>query len=428
MKNTLRTTILGLLALISVYLYLSTDNPIIENIIIKENPTIDTKVQEQKALEYLNKLRIGVGLIPFDTNSKLANAAKNHASYLIQNSLIGHYEDKNRSGYTGDYGSQRSIHCGYKTSMVIENISNNNFNYKESVDGLMAAIYHRFGFLDFHIDEIGIGIKQDLNDKSQTAFVYDMGSHNLEEICQKSNSVEVGEYATNICADKSLKIEIKKFNEILSSNRKRNREIITYPFDGQKDVPPAFFDELPDPLPEYSVSGFPISISFNDSFFKKVNVISFKLFDKNRKEIKDTIVYNHKTDPNKRLKKFEFALFPLKRLSWGSKYFVEAKYKSNGIIKKIEWEFKTREFKMPFYKVTSNVNSFNINIGEPTVFYFPPESQKDILSSLKYPATLDITFIDKNTIKLVANKEQSNSAITLDIGNHKLNLNFIEKI
>jgi len=427
MKNIIHTLVMGLLTLFCAYLYILAETPIVENIIIKENPKIDVKEEEKEALEYLNKLRVGAGLIPLKKNDKLQNAAKNHANYLISNNLIGHYEDKKKIGYTGEYGSQRSIYSGYKTSMVIENISNNNINSKESIDGLMGAIYHRFGFLDFHIDEIGIGIKQSYQDKSQTAFVYDMGSHNLEEVCQKKNSIIAGEYASNICADKSLRIKAELFNKVLDSNRRRNKKIITYPYNNQTDIPPAFFDELPDPLPNYRVSGFPISISFNDSFFKKIEMISFKLFDRDGKEIKKRVVYDYKTDPNKRLKKFEFALFPLDRLAWNSQYSVEFIYKNNNKIEKKFWKFTTRKFEKPIYKVSSTKNSFNINVGEVNIFYFPPKSKIDILGSLKYPANLDISFIDKNTIRLIANSNESKS-VTLDIGNYKLNLKIEKKI
>ena len=426
MKNILHTLIMGLLTIFSAYLYILADTPIPQTIIVKEEPLINVKLEEKESLKYLNYLRVNAGLIPLTLNSHLKDAAKNHANYLINNSIIGHYEDKNKIGYTGIYGSQRSIYSGYKTSMVIENISNNNFTYKESVDGLMAAIYHRFGFLDFHIDEIGIGVQQHKNIRGETAFVYDMGSHNLEEACQKKNSIKVGEYAKGICADKNIKMGVNFLNKILEDNRYRNNKIVTYPFNGQKDVPPAFYDELPDPLPDYSVSGFPISMSFNESYFKKVEMINFKLFSK-KEEIKDVIIYDYKTDPNKRLKKSEFALFPLKRLTWNSKYRVEATYKVDGKLDKKVWSFKTRAFNTPIYKVTRNSNSFNISKGKPAIFYFPPQSQIDTLGSLKYPSSLDISFIDKNTIKLTANNTKYHKLI-LNIGAYKLNLNIKDKI
>jgi uncharacterized protein YkwD len=426
MKNIIHTTIMGLLTLLSIYLYVLSGTPIRETIIVKEEPLIDVELEERETFSYLNRLRVNAGLIPLKLNSKLKATAKNHANYLIRNGLIGHYEDKNRTGYTGTYGSQRSIYNGYKTSMVIENISNNNFTHKESVDGLMAAIYHRFGFLDFHIDEIGIGVQQNRDNKSQTAFVYDMGSHKLEELCNKRNSIKVGNYARGVCADKKIKIEASLFNKVLEKNRYRNKKVVTYPFNGQKDVPPAFYDELPDPLPNYSVSGFPISMSFNESYFKKVDMISFKLFD-DKKEIKDIIIYNYKSDPNKRLKKFEFALFPLKRLAWGAKYRVEARYRVDNRVESRIWSFKTREFDTPIYRVTTTSNIFNISKGKPAIFYFPPVSKRDTLGSLKYPSSLDITFIDKNTIKLTANSTKYNSLI-LKIGPHKLRLNIKKEI
>ncbi len=421
MKNIVQRTILALLTLLSIYLYILSDTSRVENVIIKEAPLIDIPIEENKSLNYLNEIRVHSGLIPFKLNPKLQQASKNHAKYLIENHTIGHYEDSKNQGYTGKYGSERAIYSGYRTSMIIENISNNNPNYKESIDGLMGAIYHRFGFLDFHTDEIGIGIWQNRDDKLETAFVYDMGSRNLEAICQDKNSITSGEYAEGICANKSLKIRASLFNRVLNKNRLRNSRVVTYPYSNQVDVPPVFYEELPDPLPDYSVSGFPISISFNESYFKKIEMISFKLFESQKKEIKDVIIYDYNTDPNKRLKKFEFALFPLRRLLWGQEYIVKVKYIADGKLESRVWRFKTREFKRPIYRVTKNTNSFTINVGESNIFYFPPTSKRDILTTLKYPASLDISFIDKNTIELVANSLKYNK-LTLKIGDHKLNL------
>ena len=150
-------------------------------------------------------------------------------------------------------------------------------------------------------------------------------------------------------------------------------------------------------------------------------MLSFKIFDKNKQEITDTIIYDYKTDPNKKLKKFEFALFPLQRLSWDSYYIVEAVYRADGVMGKRNWQFKTRNFKNRLESVTDKQNRFTIKKGEPTIFYFPPQSKRDILGSLKYPAILDISFIDKNTIKLTASSSYSKN-ITLKMGNRKLNL------
>jgi hypothetical protein len=101
---------------------------------------------------------------------------------------------------------------------------------------------------------------------------------------------------------------------------------------------------------------------------------------------------------------------------------VEAVYYVDNKLKKQIWSFKTRGFKIPIYRVTDTNNSFNIIKGKLNIFYFPPLSNQDILGSLKYPSTLDISFIDKNTIKLIANSAKYKELI-LNIGHHKLKLN-----
>ena len=421
-KQTVHTTIMGLLTLFAGYLYLVADTPPLQKIIIKEDPLLDIVVEEQKTLYYLNQLRTKAGLISLHLNPILTKAAQNHANYLIKHGQIGHHEEQNRSGYTGKYGSHRSIHAGYKTPMLIENVSSNNFSHKTSVDGLMAAIYHRFAFLDFHIDEIGIGVAQHLKKRDQTAFVYDMGSHKLNTLCQNQREIVSGEQVTNVCSDKKMSIKKELFNEAIHAHRYKNSPVVLYPYEGQEDVPPAFFEELPDPLPEYSVSGFPISISFNEARFKSIKMISFKIFDEKKAEITKTITYNHQTDLNKKLKKFEFVIFPLERLAWNHNYTVRAIYEANGILKKKVWYFKTRNFTMPVHHVTPTKNSFEIQEGIANIFYFPPLSQRDILGSLQYPASLDISFIDKNTIRLIANNTPVNRLI-LKIGKHTLKLN-----
>jgi len=411
---------MGILLLFSIYLYLIAEAPI-QRIILKEEPLIDTKTQEDRALEYLNYIRTNSGLIALRENEHLKVAAKNHAEYLTSNELIGHFEDESNIGFTGKFGSNRAIYAGYKTSMVIENISNNNFDYKESIDGLMSAIYHRFGFLDFNIDEIGIGISQNPNNRYQTAFVYDMGSLNLENLCKDVPANQnFNTYVEGICDDKSIRVDGEKFTKALNKNKLRNSKVVIYPFDGQRDIPPAFYDELPDPLPEYSVSGFPISISFNDIYFKSVKLIEFRLF-KGDREITKKVIYSKESDPNGRLKKGEFALFPLDRLEWNSRYEVRVKYLADGKIYKKVWHFNTKNFNNRFYKVTNPNSNFTITQGIPSIFYFPPTSKTDIFGDLKYPSFLDIEFIDKNTIQITAN-ENSRDFISLNLGNKQLNL------
>ena len=420
-KQSIRQTILGLLTLFSIYLYAITDNPRSQTTRVKKIALLDTSLEEKRTMYYLNKIRKEAGMIPLNRNSLLESSAKNHANYLVLNHQIGHHEDENKTGYTGEYGSNRSVKMGYKTSMIIENVSSNNRNHKESLEGLMAAIYHRFAFLDFHIDEIGIGVAQNLKNRAETAFVYDMGSEKLEHLCIASENKKIEKPLGNVCSSSNSHISKSSFLDAIYAHRYQNAKFVVYPYDGQEDVPPVFYEELPDPLPNHSVSGFPISMSFNEIEFKSVKVISFQLFDSNGEEVRDTIFYDYKTDPNRKLKKYEFALFPLQRLNWNTLYNVRVAYEADGIIKRKSWSFKTRTFDTPITTVTQNKNHYTIKKGESAIFYFPPNSANDTLGNLRFPSILDISFVDKNTIELKPLALFSGTML-LFFGKHQLKL------
>ena len=423
-KQTLRYTVLSLLTFLSTCLYLFANTNLPQDECPKKSLDLNTEVEADHSLAYLNQLRLGAGLIPLTENISLGLAAQNHADYLIKNKKIGHYEEAKYRGYTGEYGSNRAIQTGYKTPMIIENVSSNNLNYQESIDGLMGAIYHRFGFLDFHIDEIGIGVHQDPNNPYQTAFVYDMGNQALNNLCTTPQQTQDKKPLVKVCANPKITFSKKRFFNAINSNSKLNHPLITYPYNGQSDIPPAFYEELPDPLPEHSVSGFPISVSFDESHFKSIEMLSFKLYDSTGKELTDTLQYNQQTDPNHKLKKFEFALFPLQRLAWNHTYKVKIQYKADKKREEKTWYFKTRTFQEPLHAVTAKHHHFKLIKGEAAIFYFPPHSPHDILPSLRYPASLDINFVDKNTIKITA-KQAFKNRLILHIGSHQLSLDII---
>jgi len=409
MKQNSHTFIMALLTLFSIYLYFLSATPLPTTITVKTTPLINIEDEEKKALVYLNQLREGAGLIPFTSQSQLNKAAKNHANYLTKHFKFGHKEEQTHKDFTGEYASSRITYTGYASPQVIENVSTHNQNYKESIDGLFSAIYHRFAFLDFRSDAIGIGISQNRYKKTQTAFVYDMSSNALEEL-YKSNQT----------------ITSTKIDKALDKNKRLNSKVILYPFNQQKAVPPAFFDELPDPLPEHKVSGFPISISFNSIYYKKAKLLNFQLFNSEGREITNTIKFDQKSDPNQRLGNLDFVLFPLKRLEWDSQYNVLfLAIIDNKIVEK-KWSFHTKKFEVPLHIVNNEDKLFNIKKSDSHVFYFPPNSKVDLLSDISYPSNFDIDFIDKNTIKLTALTEL-NIPVKLNIGKHKLKINITSK-
>ena len=406
MKQNLHTFIMALLTLFSIYLYFLSANPLPkQQINIKIAPLINVAKEEQEALKYINQLRVGAGLVPFQAQKQLTIAAKNHANYLTHHFKYGHKEKSTDKDFTGEFASSRITYAGYASPQVIENVSTYNHNYKESIDGLFSAIYHRFAFLDFRSDAIGIGISQSKYSRTQTSFVYDMSSNALEEL-YKSNAP----------------ISNKNINKALNKNKKLNAKIVIYPFNQQKNVPPAFFDELPDPLPEHKVSGFPISISFNSLYYKEAKLLNFQLFNAKGVEITNSIKLDKQTDPNQRLGKLDFVLFPLKRLEWDSEYSVKFLAIIDKKIVEKKWHFHTRKFSLPFHTVNSERKLFTLKKSHSYVFYFPPTSKVDLLSDIAYPSSFDIDFIDKNTIKLTA-LELVKRPIKLKIGKHLLRVN-----
>jgi uncharacterized protein YkwD len=131
-------------------------------------------VQEEisRGLEYLNALREKVGLVPFELNPYLSKAAYNHAIYMAVNKVVGHYESEGYNDFTGVTPSDRVTYAGYPLRYVGENLSYGQENIYESIDGLFSAIYHRFGFLDFNYDDVGIVIYDNF-------YVYYMGNSKL---------------------------------------------------------------------------------------------------------------------------------------------------------------------------------------------------------------------------------------------------------
>ena len=420
MKKNLQTFIMGSLTLFAIYLYSLSDISVPPNIKRKEAPPINTTSEEDFALNYLNRLRIGSGLIPFSSQTQLKQAAQAHAEYLIKHHIYGHKEDENLSGYTGTYASKRIEHAGYPSHLVIENVSNYNRNAKESIDGLMSAIYHRFAFLSFKADEIGIGIKQNSLQKEETSFVYNLSAKAIRTLCRENNETKIYKSYSKVCNNRKIKVSTLKLNEAFNTNNTKNRSFIVYPFDKQYDVPPAFFNELPDPLPDYNVSGFPISINFNPTLYKNIKILTFDLFDNTGKQIVNVRKHDYKSDPNKRLKETEFVLFPLQRLKWDSSYSVKITAIIQEKIFTKEWTFHTRSFKEKIHQVSNTNKLYHLKKDEAIVFYFPPTSPSDVLHNLSYTGDYDIKFIDQNTIRLTAFKAKG--CCSLRLGKHTLNL------
>lgn len=373
---------------------------------------IDTKVErsynpsslnaiEESGISYLNDLRLAVGMIPFQRELHLEEASLNHANYLVTNNIFTHNELESNSGFTGITPSDRTHYAGYEHALVGENISSSNSSVEESIDVLFSAIYHRFGFLNFDYDELGIGFSQSETYDYGNIYNYNMGISPLRILCEGAGEVSGGAYYENICLDSSKQIAVSDFTFAYEENKLQNPTHVIWPTAGTSDVSPVFYEESPDPLPECSVSGYPVSISFNSLKSKAIMIDSFKLYDSNNQEITDVKLMDKTNDPNQHFTEHEFALFPMNRLDWDSAYHVEIVYHDNGELKREEVDFKTASLPYPYFNVDRGGETFEVGVNKTTLFYLPPAHCNDKLTTFSATGLVaEIAFYDANTLMI----------------------------
>jgi len=390
-----------------------------------------------QAYTYLNTLRQRADMINFTQHIQLQQSAFNHANYLADNLRTGHFENEQEPGFTGVTPTDRAIAAGFASRNVSENLSTGNSNSQDSIDGLFTAIYHRFGFLSFDHDLVGIGIAHtSLDNPQHTAYVYEMANQGLNNFCAAgaNSSVTSGAFFSQTCANVDLRIELNEFNGHLNTTRGQNPNFVVWPSRNDNDVPPAFFEEDPDPLPDRGVSGNPISIQFNPMSFSSVTLNSFKLFRvEDNQEITNTRLLDQNSDPNKKFSELEFALYPLDRLDWNTQYRAEATYTSGTETKTEKWTFRTRNLNIPVINTPGQGENF-VQPAQASTFavYVPPTNNLQRITSFRslFSSTLDssIDFVDGNTLKVTIRSANVGSLLQISIGNNQsFTINFDSK-
>ena len=337
-------------------------------------------------INYLNKLRAYVNLNSLHENYKLDNMAQNHANYLILNNEFSHFEDSNKEGFTGNSPLERAQYVGYSSFYIVENIYAGNDNIIDSIDYLFSAIYHRLGFLDFNINEIGIGEKFDENYIYGKVYVFDMGNSYSDE------------------------------NILLN----QNPTYVIWPFSNATNVLPSFENEIPNPLPNCKIGGYPVSVQFNPN---KINpnfsFLDFKLYD-SHSNIIDTVLLTKETDPNGELNDFEYVLMPLNRLKWGEKYTAKFLYLEGGQNKEIQWSFYTKKLEYPYFNINNSDTTIYVKPNQYYILYFQPQSCNDVIESINYyyDNSLPILdYVDYNTLLLYA--QNNNTSIIIQTSNNR---------
>ena len=280
-------------------------------------------------LEYINFLRVKAGSFALKYDKTLALAASKHANYINVNSELSHYENSASANYFASTPWNRIKKAGFKTKLVVENISFYEKNYTESINKLMGTVYHRLAFLYLQVDSIGYS-------KSGRMYVYDMSNSKIAALCNKHYK-DAPMVINSICPIDSDIIPKKLFDKAINSMKRRAKSVIIYPYRGQSNVPTLGVEERP--KFRYSSFGYPITATFNSYYGSRVNLISFKLFNRG-KEVACDIV-SSSNDIHNKIRKGTFVLVPLNRLKHSTKYSVELKAKVNGKLKTIKWSFTT---------------------------------------------------------------------------------------
>lgn len=255
--------------------------------------------EQKKVLNYSNRYRNFLGISEFKLNDSLNASAMAHTNYMTINNKLTHNEFTNDKGFTGIEPYNRVVAFGYTGSNVSENISSGQKDYKEAIDGLMDAPYHRLAWINPYLIDLGYGAK----DKYYT------------------------------------------FN--FGGNTASKDKMIVYPKEGQTDVAISWDgNETPNPLRFYEKSGkvgYPISLSY----FSKNNIEKLTIEKATLKNSEGNIVDIYMNTPEKDDKlKDSILIIPSKPLEKDEKYTVFVRIKilfNNNVAKEINktWKFTT---------------------------------------------------------------------------------------
>ena len=142
----------------------------------------------------------------------------------------------------------------------------------------------------------------------------------------------------------------------------------------------------------------------NDYYFKEVTLHSFELFKESEK-VSNVLLMDKVNDPHSKFTDKQFALFPLERLEYNTRYRAVVSYTAKGETKKISWTFQTRVPAEKLHIITEKEEDLTLDSGQSHMLYFKPLNAHDVVKNVQFPSTVDIEFIDNNTFKVTVNDE-----------------------
>ena len=219
-----------------------------------------------RGYDYLNRLRAQAGMTDFGNtpNASLELATEKHTRYLVSNNVTGHYETSGNPDFYGVAPADRTGTAGFLSTKVGEVGASNDPTAFGSLDGLMSAIYHRFGILDPRWDLAGAAFAfkpSNVQQGVESTYFVNFGNSALNTLCSGTSFNGFGTIVTGGCVDGTFRIEQSVYSAAEDGLAQRNPRYVLWPTDNATGVMPVFYEESPDPLPDLGVSGYPVGRS-----------------------------------------------------------------------------------------------------------------------------------------------------------------------
>lgn len=354
---------------------------------------------EPEALEQLNQYRQTAGLEPLKRAAPLDRAAAAQAHYLGLGGRLDHRQDPGDPGYSGETPGQRALVAGWPARAVKENFSRGQEDWSASLSGLMAAIYHRFAFLSPEVDRIGLARA---GAGPEASYVYVLGSQLSADLCQAAPPRPAGK-ARGLCGQGAW-VPVKAWEKALEEKLAQAPRLVVWPAEGAL-VPPAFFEETPDPLPGRFYSGYPATVWFNPTHFTRPpEVVSLEWFDFFGRPVKTLPLMTAANDPNRLLEPSQVASFPLKRLDWGGQYRLVLRYRDQGRLFERRWAFQVSESRYSRLAIEGRGEWLALTPNHSFSLFLAPSAAFPFFGDLDWEAldgvAVELDWEDKNTLSL----------------------------
>lgn len=288
-------------------------------------PTYAAGSVELSMFNQLNDARLNGGFGMLAQNTKLDQAATNHANYLITNFynsatnildsailavdpatglLNGHIEKAGNPGFTGVKPADRVKAAGYNSPISQEVVSFGNMEpfYNDCVGQFLTSVFHRTALLSTYTTEVGMSV---------------VGT--------------VPNTSTSIC-------DIEPSTLVASGGIPATGWVGLYPYPKQTGLALAMTGEYPDPVPSSPIKGNPVSIAVEINNTLVVN--TFVLSDSKGTPVPVKLLTN--ADFPAYLQKNTAYIVPTSALVAATTYTVSFAGTNNGVALSRTWNFTTK--------------------------------------------------------------------------------------